>query len=253
MSETSETQPVPLFVELIGEPSAGKSHLSCIFPKPAVVDTTASKEAYIILRKLHSDWKKRHFPVWTLEDIRKTLDYIMVNKDTFKTVVFDTSADLRDLGSREYLAELKKAGKDREALMPPEYKWVNEKIDAIIDRVRSVPRPDTKDKEKYLQMNLVFIAQMKDEWSGGKSTGKRIRKGYPNANFQSDIRLFLQIKQEVDPKTQQYTEKYKRVCTVVKNRFKDQASEEWVRELEPVDWSTLLAKLTDLKEGEIVE
>jgi len=251
---STEVQKVPLFIEVIGEPSSGKSHLSNLFPKPAVIDTTTSKESYITLRKLlPAEWKERFFPVWNLADIRTALETIAKKKEMFRTVVIDTSADLRDLGSKEYIAELNKAGKQREALMPTEYKWVNEKIDAIIDKINSVPKPDEKDKEKFLQMNLVFIAQMKDEWSGGKSTGKRIRKGYPNANFQSSIRLFLKIEQEVDPITMQYKGTYKRICVVVKNRFKDQASAEWVGTLDPINWSAIVTKLTDLREGEIVE
>ncbi len=251
---STEVQKTSLFVEIIGEPGSGKSHLSYLFPKPAVIDTTTSKESYIVLRKLFpTEWKQRFFPVWNLEDIRKALEEITKRKDFFRTIVIDTSADLRDLGCKEYLAELIKAGKTREALMPTEYKWVNAKIDDIIDKINSVPKPDQKDKEKYLQMNLVFIAQMKDEWSGGKSTGKRIRKGYPNANFQSSIRLFLKIEQEVDPKTMQYKDTFKRTCVVVKNRFKDQASAEWIGTLDPITWEAIVTKLTDLKEGEIVK
>lgn len=251
---STEVQKVPLFVEIIGEPSAGKSHLSNLFPKPAVIDTTTSKESYITLRKLlPAEWKERFFPVWNLADIRTVLDTIAKKKEMFRTVVIDTSADLRDMGSTEYLAELKKQGKEREALMPPEYKWVNIKINDIIDKINSVPKPDEKDKSKFLQMNLVFIAQMKDEWSGNKPTGKRIRKGYPNANFQSSIRLFLKVEQEVDPITMQYKGTYKRTCVVVKNRFKDQASGEWVGTLDPMNWTGIITKLTDLKEGEIVE
>jgi len=250
---STEVQKVPLFVEIIGEPSSGKSHLSNLFPKPAVIDTTTSKESYITLRKLFpTNWKEKYFPVWNLADIRKALEDITTKKEIFRTVVIDTSADLRDLGSKEYLAELNKQGKKREALMPTEYKWVNQKIDEIIDKINSVPKPDDKNKEKFLQMNLVFIAQMKDEWAGGKSTGKRIRKGYPNANFQSSIRLFLKLEQDVDA-TMHYTGKYKRVCVVVKNRFKDQASDSWIGTLDQLNWSGIITKLTDLKEGEIVE
>jgi hypothetical protein len=251
---TNEVQKVPLFVEIIGEPAVGKTHLSCLFPKPAVIDTTASKESYIILRKLFpAEWKKRFFPVWNLENIRKALEEIIKNKEMYRTVVIDTSADLRDFAADEYLAELNKQGKNREAVMPKEYKWVNQKIDRIIDKAKVIPKPDTKDMEKYLQLNLVFVSQMKDEWSGEKPTGKRIRKGYPNANFQSDIRLFLQMESVVDLTTMRTTGKFKRKCLIVKNRFKDQASEAWVSELDPINWSGIITKLTDLKEGEIVE
>jgi hypothetical protein len=242
----SEPVKVPLFVEVIGEPSVGKTHLACLFPQPAIIDTTKTRESYAVMRKLLSDWKSRYFPVKSFKEIREALEKIKTNKVMFKTVVIDTSADLRDLGSAEYLEEKKKQGKEREALMPLEYRYVNEKIDSVSDVILT-----------ELQMNLIHIAQMKDEWSGkgnnATATGKRIRKGYGNANFQSSIRLFLKIEQEVDPITMQYKGTYKRTCVVVKNRFKDQASAEWVGTLDPINWSAIVTKLTDLKEGEIVE
>jgi len=246
MSTESQKTSVPLFVEIIGEAAVGKTHLACLFPKPAVVDTTKTRESYAVMRKLLTDWKERYFPVTTLEEIRNVLKKIEEKKTMFRTVVIDTSADLRDMGSTEYLKEKSNASKERVALMPLEYKWVNERIDEISHNIRV-----------KMTMNLVHLAQMKDEYTGkgnsSEKTGKRIRKGYPNANAQADVRLLLKIEQEVDAKTMRYTEKLKRTCVVVKNRFKDQVAPEWVATLEPINWSALITKLTDLKEGEIVE
>jgi len=244
---TIEVQKVPLFIEIIGEPSAGKTHLACLFPQPAVIDTTKTRESYAVMRKLLSDWKSRYFPVKNFKEIREALEKIKSNEVMFKTVVIDTSADLRDMGSAEYLEEKKKQGKEREVLMPLEYRYVNEKIDLVSNAVLT-----------ELQMNLIHIAQMKDEWSGrgnnATPTGKRIRKGYPNANFQSSIRLFLKIEQEVDPTTMQYKGTYKRTCVVVKNRFRDVAGIEWKGVLEsPLTFERIISELTDLKDGEVVQ
>lgn len=241
MSE--EAIKVPLFVEVIGEAAAGKTHLSCIFSKPAVLDTTPKKESYVILRKLYPDWKRRHHPIRSLEDVRTALKFIKTAPNDFKTVVVDTSADLRDLASKEYLDEKRKAGKERESVMPREYKWVNEKVDAIIDEVQS-----------ELKLNLVFISQMKDEWVGDKSTGRRIRRGYPSANFQADIRLFLQIENKVDEKTMKVIpNRYKRTCRVIKNRFRDQTNEEeWIPVLKELNWKGIV-ELSKLEESEVVE
>jgi len=95
---------------------------------------------------------------------------------------------------------------------------------------------------------------MRDEWVGGKSTGRRIRKGYPDANFQSDIRLFLQLTQKVDEKTMRFIpNEYERKCQVIKNRLRDQANkEDWKAELKVLDWAGIV-ELAKLKEGEIVE
>lgn len=246
-SEAIEVRKVPLFVEVIGEPSTGKTHLSCLFPKPALLDTTPKGEAYVVLKKLHpQDWKKRYFRIRCLEDIRKSLQYIKVNKDNYRTIVVDTAADLRGLGYDECLKELQKENPKRQALMPEEYKCVNRKINGIIDEIT--------DPEGDLAMNLVFTAQMRDEWIGRKSTGRRVRDGHPKANFQCDIRLFLQIKQRVDRKTMQYIpNEYVRICRVVKCRFRNQVDkEDWVAELVKLSWEEI-KRLSKLEENEVVE
>lgn len=241
----SEVQKVPLFVEVIGEPAVGKTHFSCLFPSPALLDTTPKGEGYFVLRKLHKDWKRRYFRVRSFEDIRKALKYIKVNKDAFRTVVVDTAADLRGLAIKECLEELRKEKPERQRLMPEEYSCVNEKVNGFID--------DVTDPEGELCMNLVFTAQMKDEWIDRKNTGRRIRDGHPKANFQCDLRFFLQLKRKIDEKTMQYKDEYERHCRVVKNRFRDMTdAEDWVKELEDLSWKGVKA-LTKLGEGEFVE
>lgn len=242
---STEVQKVPFFVEIIGEPESGKTHLACLFPQPALIDTTKTKESYITMKRIFPNWKERYFPVKSLKEIREALEKIKANKVMFRTVVVDTSADLRDIGSAEYLEEKKKQGKEREALMPLEYRWVNEKIDEVSRTVLV-----------DLEMNLVHVAQMKDEWMGkgnnATATGKRIRKGYPNANSQARLRLLLRVEQEIDPKTMQYANKYKRVCIVVKNAFRDKADEKsWLSSPTTLDWKGI-KELTNLIEGEIV-
>ncbi len=238
----SEIQKVPLYVEIIGEQSVGKTHLSCLFPQPALMDTTPKGEARTVLKKLHSDWKNRYWRIRNFDDLRKALK--QMKSENFKTVIVDTSANLRDLGSKEYLVELNKSGKERQALMPQEYRWVNERINGFIDEITDPTR---------LCMNLVFTSQMKDEWQGNKSTGKRIRKGYPDANFQSDIRFYLQVTQKVDLATMQYINEYERKCTIIKNRFRDQVNkEDWIQELKELTWDNI-KKLTKLAVEEIVE
>jgi hypothetical protein len=242
---STEVQKVPFFVEIIGEPESGKTHLACLFPYPALIDTTKTKESYVTMKKIFPNWRERYFPVKTFKEIREALDKIKANKAVFKTVILDTSADLRDMGSVEYLEEKKKQGKEREALMPLEYRWVNEKIDEISGTILV-----------ECEMNLVHVAQMKDEWTGkgnnATATGKRIRMGYPRANFQSRLRLFLRIEQILDPKTMQYTDKYKRVCVVIKNSFRNRTDESWLGSPTTIDWKGI-KELTSLKEGEIVE
>ena len=246
MRETEAVFKVPLFVEVIGEPSTGKTHLSCLFPKPALLDTTSKGEAYVILKKLYpTEWRKRYFRVKNFDDISTNLKYVSANKDFFRTVVVDTAADLRGLAINKCLEELKKVKPERERLMPEEYSCVNEKVNAFIDKVT--------DPNGEFCMNLVFTAQMKDEWVKRESTGRRIRDGHPKANFQCDLRFYLQLKQKVDPKTMQYINEYERTCQILKCRFRNQADKvDWVLELKELTWEEI-KKLTKLAEGEIVE
>ena len=243
----SEVRKVPLFVEIIGEPATGKTHLSCLFPKPALFDTTAKGEGYLILKKLHTDWKKRYFRIRKFSDILAGLKYIEANKESFKTIVVDTAADLRGLAIDECLEELKKEKPDRQKLMPEEYYCVNKKTDGFVETV-------TDPNGKFC-MNLVFTAQMKDEWVKRESTGRRIRDGHPKANFQCDIRLYLELKNKLDTKTMQLTDEVERVCRVMKCRTRDRTNkDDWLSELKPdeLNWSGI-KKLIRLDEGEVVE
>lgn len=245
--EAMELLKVPLFVEVIGEPSTGKTHQSCLFPKPALFDTTPKGEGYTVLRKLYpQEWKKRYFRIMCFEDVRKALKYMKTNKAFYKTIIVDTAPGLRGFAAAEYLKELQKVKPSRKALMPVEYKGVNLKVNNLINMV-------TYPKGDYC-MNLVFTAQMRDEWVGNKSTGRRIRDGHPKANFMCDIRLFLQIKQKVDQKTMQYIpNKFERTCRVVKCRFRNQVDEnDWMPELKKLSWEGI-KELSKLKVGEIVE
>jgi len=240
----SEVQRVPLFIEIIGEPSVGKTHLCCLFPMPALLDTTPKGEGYIILKKLHPDWKKRYFRIRKFRDILTCLKYIEANKDGFKTIAIDTAADLRGLAIDECLEELKKEKPERQRLMPEEYSCVNKKTNDLIEVVT--------DPEGKFCMNLVFTAQMKDEWVKRESTGRRIRDGHPKANFQCDLRFYLQLKQKVDPNTMKYINEYERVCQIIKCRFRNQTDkEDWKAELKVLDWAGIV-ELAKLKEGEIV-
>lgn len=240
----SEVLKVPLFVEIIGEPESGKTHLSCLFPKPALFDTTAKGEGYVVLKKVcPEDWKKRYFRIRAYDEFDKQLKIVKQQKAIFRTVIVDTSVELRAQGGEAHLKELNKV-KPRFSLMPEEWGAVNALIDTFIYTITN---------PADMGMNLVFTSQMQDEWADRKPTGRRIRKGYPNANFQSDIRLFLEIKQQVDQSTMQYIDKYERTCRVVKNRFRDRVNpNEWIPFLKEFSWKGILG-LTNLEAGEVVE
>lgn len=242
MSEV-EAQKVPLFVEIIGEPETGKTHLACLFPKPALFDTTPSGEAYKIVKKLYpNEWKRRYFRIRDFADFEKQLAIVKNQPDFFKTVIVDTSVDMRSLGGQAHLKELQKE-KPRKALMPEEWGPVNDMVNEFILKVT--------DK---MGMNLVFTAQMQDEYEKRAKTGRRIRKGIPSMNFQAALRLYLQIQQKVGADMHYIPDEYERICTVIKNRFRNKTDkEEWMPKLkEDISWAGI-KKLTNLEAGEVVE
>jgi len=238
---SEEIRKVPLLVEIIGEPASGKTHLSSLFPKPALFDTTPKGEGYTILRKLYpSEWKMRYFRIRSFDDFMKELKYLKTKEGFFSTVIVDTSVDLRTLGAKEWL----KNHTDRTNLMPEEWGWVNQRINEFITEIT--------DTEKMC-LNLVLTAQMQDEYVARKTTGRRIRKGVPTMNFQSDIRLFLQVIQKVDPKTMKYIDEWERTCRVIKCRFRDQTNKvDWKIMLEKLSWEGI-KELSKLKSEEVVE
>jgi len=237
---TEKVRKVVLFVELIGEPSSGKTHLACTFPKIAMFDTSPKKESWIVMRKLVKGAVERYFPIRSFGDIKTALGEIKKKQGEFSTVVVDTSPDLRELAAKEYLGEL---NAKRQAVMPPEYRHVNEKVNGMVDEITA-----------KMEMNLVFTSQMKDEYTpdGKAKTGRRIRKGIPDINSQADIRLFLIVNRKVDEQMK-YIDEYERKCRVLKNRFRNMAEKtEWKEFLTIFTWEGIKG-LTDLKEGEAVE
>jgi len=238
---TEVIQKVPLLVEIIGEPSAGKTHLSTLFPKVALFDTTPKGEGNVILQKQYSkEWKMRYFRIRSFEDFMKELKYVKTRGEFFKTVVVDTSVDLRALGAKSWL----KAHTDRSNLMPEEWGWVNRRINEFINEITDI---------KKMCLNLVLTAQMQEEWIARKTTGRRIRKGVPTMNFQADIRLFLQVKQKVDKTTMKYIDEWERTCRVIKCRSRDQANkEDWKVMLTDISWKGV-KELSKLEEGVTVE
>jgi len=219
---------IPLFCEIIGEPAVGKTHLSLQFPDPVLLDTTPRGEAMPIVMKIFpKTWKERWVRIRRFQDLRNAVNQAI--RDKRRTVVVDTGADLRQLGAEEYCKE-----KSKKAVYPlTEWRWVNEKIKEFIDRVLI-------DGE----MNLVFTAQMKDEWKIGPDRQLvkvgRQRDGYPKMPFYADLRLYMVLSES--------SEKVERRVYIVKNRFVDRASSEWVSELKPPFSFESIMKLTRLPE-----
>jgi len=213
---------LPLHVEIMGEPEVGKTHLGCLFPAPAIIDTTAKREALPIAMKLLPDWAERYFKVYSLEDIREALRHIEKKNGEepgfVKTIVIDTSADLQRLAAEEWIREHGK----KQVFPVTQYAHVRSKIDELIHKVLD-----------GLKLNLVFISQMKDEYAGGEKTGRRVRDGYKKTPFQADIRLYLYFEKGEEGKI------VSRKAQVVKNRFVDPLAEGNPRVIGDPDWGAI--------------
>jgi len=222
----------PLFVEIIGETTTGKTTLASKFPRPLFIDTTPSRESFPIFESVvgKEEALKRYRHVESLEEIRKA---IQTATDT-ATVVIDTSTDLQKLALKEWLKE----NPDRKRPLPVEYGEIRRKIDDLIYDVIG-----------KRMLNLVFTSQMTDEYDAeGKKTGRRIRDGYVKAPDMAGIRLLLKFEQDKNGAL-------KRVCKVIKNRYRDITNpNEYIEYLDDLSWAGI-KKLASPKiaEGEFVE
>lgn len=219
---------IPLMIEIIGEAGVGKTHMALQFPRPIVFDTTPKGEALPVVIKLFGAEKAREIwqPVYTLNELKQKVG-LALSSGKYATIIIDTSANLQDMSKKDWLKQ-----KGREKPLPFEYVEIREPIDELIETIT----------KKYGK-NLVFTSQMKDEYGpDGKKTGRRIRDGYVKLPFMCDIRLYIELRKNND--------KYERIVHVVKNRFRDKASDEWIPTISPT-WEDIV-KLTGLPEEVLV-
>ena len=87
-------------------------------------------------------------------------------------------------------------------------------------------------------MNVVFTAQLKDEYIRDVRTGVRIRDGHRRADFIADYRILLILEEENDEMV--------RKAKVVKNRFVDRVNEnEWTDYLSDISFKGVIATIPE--------
>lgn len=215
-----DKKPKPITVELIGELEVGKSHSGATPDGLLFIDTSIFHEADVIVEKLHPNENidDIYFHCITFKDIIEALRCI---SDTTKTVTIDSGADLRRIVGAEW-----KKRNDRKGIHPYEYGEIDEIV--LTEILGAIIK-----KNK----NLILTAKMKDEYIGegddAKKTGRRERYGFGKMDFAADIRIYM------------YIEGDKRKNTVIKNRFIDRESKDYIKSLPEVTWKEI-QKITKL-------
>lgn len=221
--------------ELWGEPGSGKSHLAhqwtnsvyhldtayttLGFRSMEIDDDRERGETWPVVLKQY-DWDEtkasEHYEF--LSAWPQNTDFIPVDVET---VVIDNAADLRVLAAHDWCVE-------HNTDWPQRAQWgeVHDKVDRFL---RALQR----------RYHVVVISQMTDEYEDGEKTGHRVRDGPKRLDHRADFRLRL----EVDDGT--------RVIHIVKNRFLDQAGDDWVGEIQSsIDLETLAA-LSNIPEEQL--
>lgn len=197
---------IPLLIELIGEEGAGKTHTGLLFPNPILIDCTEQGEGKLIAMKIFpNDWEKRYRH---LGDWRGLLDI----PDGFATYVFDTSKGLVRLMGDKWCAKYKK----QRVYPPMAYGEVHNMVDSLVRSIMFKPA------------NVVMTSIFRDEYIDDKKTGVRERDGYKRLRFESWLRFHIKIVNN------------KRVYKVIKNRFVDRISSDYVSEFEDFSFDKII-------------
>lgn len=210
--------------EIIGETGTGKTHFASLFPSPFMIDTTPKGESRSVFVKVQ---KQKGVPNPELNYARarswsELTNHIKLagNDDKIKTVIIDNSLELQKLASPVYLAQQKST---RVRALQIEYGHIRDIVDVdAIYKITAEKNLIEPSKGGYGK-NLVLTSQMKDLYKSiTNDEGKQVswkegrqRDGYARADFQSDLRLYVEIVENSPPTRQ---------VKVVKNRFVDKVT-----------------------------
>jgi len=199
-----------ILIEIVGEPSAGKTHMALGFPEPYLIDCGPRGEGEVVLKKFYDSVDDKYMIARTWKNVMDGINYALDGKK--KTMIFDLSEYLVVLAGREWCRVNKK-----KSIFPiVNYQHVYRMIDDIICKCICN------------NMNVVMVSGLKDNYVDDKKTGRREHAGYKKLTYQCDIRILLELVKEDD--------KWIRRGRVVKNRFVDKCSEEFKEYLEKCDY-----------------
>ncbi len=199
-----------ILIEIVGEPSVGKTHMALGFPEPFLIDCGPRGEGEVVIKKFYDDIDSRYVVARTWKDVVEGVNLAIRGKK--KTIIFDLSEYLVTLAGREWCRV-----NGKKSIFPiVNYQHVYRMVDDIINLCISNG------------INVVMISGLKDNYVDDKKTGRREHAGYKKLTYQCDIRILLELVKEGD--------KWIRRGRVVKNRFVDRCSEEFKEYLPSCDY-----------------
>lgn len=199
-----------ILIEIVGEPSVGKTHMALGFPEPYLIDCGPKGEGETIVKKIYNNTDNRYVKARTWKGVEDGVNLAI--KEKKESIIFDLSDYLITFAGREWC----RINNKKSVFPVGNYQHVNRMVDDIIDKCLTN------------EMNVIMVSGLRDNWVDDKKTGRREHAGYKKLPYQCDIRILLELIKEDD--------KWIRKGRVVKNRFVDKCSDEFKEYLPSCDY-----------------
>jgi hypothetical protein len=196
-----EPSRVGLVALYYGEAGTGKTYNALSFPAPMLVLDTEHR-CELVLKQMKEDKEVYIATVTSMKDITDGINaFYKLTKDLLgktdfadnPTIVIDSASIIYQLAQEQYLADT------NSQKIYPQFAWgkVYDILDSLVQKIR------------FLGYNLVFTAQMKDEFIEQQKTDRRVVDIYKRIPYWADAIIECTYDKEAN----------KRKLTVIKNGY----------------------------------